>query len=257
MAVPQQKWSQGQEFFRDIPVTKIVIGIWLISFLSSVLGAPLAEILAFIPGRMPNTITGLVTYPLAIGPDFIGLLLNGLMLFWFGGSLERMWGTRNYLWFLIGTSIASAVIWQLGALLVFRQPTPMATPWLLISSAIVAWAWINPEQTILLWFVLPVKAKWIGWVTLALLFFTFPPGGMGIGRLILGVFALGGPAFAYAFLWYQRKWAWIPRRSRPKPSSRTLRHPASGPFASLLRPYREWQRRRRANKLQRTFKLDD
>ncbi|HEX2948826.1 MAG TPA: hypothetical protein VHV83_04555 [Armatimonadota bacterium] len=256
MAIPQPQWSRGNEFFRDIPVTKIIIAIWILGFLVNFVNIPFNALVAFIPGRLPNAISGLITYPLAMDTGFIGLLLNGLMLYWFGGSLERAWGWRNYLVFLIGSSIVAAIFWQAGIWLFAHRFLSMATPWLLISSCVVAWAWLNPEQTVLFWFVLPLKAKWIGWITLALLFFTFPPN-VGPFRFILGLFALGGPAFALLYVWYQRKWAWIPRRRQPQPSSRVIRHPASGPFGALLRPYREWQRRRRVAKLQKTFKLDD
>jgi membrane associated rhomboid family serine protease len=259
MAYPQSNWPQGREFFRELPVTKMIIGIWLLVFLAEILRLPLAAYLAFVPGAIPNTLTGLVTYPLVSVVDPLSLLINGLMLYQFGGSLERCWNMRTYLLFLIGSSVAAAIVWQFGQFLFYGTLEAMATPWLLIASVIVAWVWLNPEQTVLFMFFIPMKAKWIGWITIASLYLLFPPH-IGAMQLITGFFALGGVAFAYAFVRYQRAWGWIPRRPRTRgkrTASRPLRHPASGPFGALLHPYREWQRKRRVAKLQRTFRLDD
>ena len=135
------------------------------------------------------------------------------------------------------------------------------TPWMMISSVIVAWAWLNPEQTILFWFVLPLKAIWIGWLDIVLLYFLFPSsrGVAGWPVFILGFFALGGVGVALGYDWYRRKWGWIPRNRAPKQPSRNkpIRHPSSTPWGLLTRPLREWQRRRRIAQLQRTFRFED
>jgi hypothetical protein len=110
------------------------------------------------------------------------------------------------------------------------------------------------------WFVLPLKAKWIGWLDIALLYFLFPlgQGVAGPAIFILGFFALGSVAVAYAFARYHRDWAWILRSDyRQKPNRRVLRHPSSTFFGSLTRPWREWQRRRRIAYLQKTIRFDE
>jgi hypothetical protein len=132
----------------------------------------------------------------------------------------------------------------------------LASPWLLISTTVVAWAWLNPEATVLFFFVIPMKAKWIGWLDIALLYFMFPPH-IGALQFILGFFALGGVAVAYGYTRYRQVWGWIPRRPKEPATRRSLRHPAANPFQALLRPFREWQRRRRIAYLKRTFHLDD
>ena len=261
MAIGQPNWSRKQDFFREIPVTKIILMLWALVFLTTIaIPAPVLRLLAFIPGAMPNTITGLITYPLLIfGPgEIINLLISGYMLWLFGGSLERGWGARTYLLLLIAANAAAALLWSLGVFIFSGRLVVLAGPWLMISSVIVAWAWINPEETIMLWFVLPLKAKWIGWLDIALLYFLFPSsqGARGWPVFILGFFALGGVAVAYGYDWYRRRWGWIPRRRQPA-SRKVIRHPSSTPFGAALRPFREWQRRRRIARLQRSFHLDD
>ncbi len=256
MAVPQPSWSRGQDFFRNIPATVVIIALWVVLFLASILTeGSIYRFLSYDSTILFNATIGLITYPLVVG-NIIGLLFAGWMMYMFGGSLERGWGTRTFVLFLLASNIAAALVWTLGCF-IFGSSAQLATPWLMISSFIVAWAWINPEETILVWFVLPLKARWLGWLTIVILYFSFPRVG-GWRFFIQGFFALGGVAVAVGYDWYRRKWGWIPRpRREKKPSSRVIRHPSSSPLGVMLRPYREWQRRRRIAKLQRTFKFDD
>ncbi len=246
-----------------MPVTKMLVVLLVFSFLVSIAAQWVMFFLAFIPQSFPQQITGLLTYPLVIhGPgDLINLLFSGLMIWWFGGSLERSWGMRTYLLFLLATNASAALVWQAGFWLFFHEFMPVAGPWLMVSSMVVAWAWLNPEETILLWFVLPVKAKWIGWLTLAMLYFLFPTSYSIPGAYIflLGFFALGGAGAALAYVRWQKQWGWVPRPARTQRAKRprVIRHPASTPFGAVLRRWNEWQRRRRIAHLQRTFVLED
>lgn len=264
MALPQPRWREGEDFFREVPVTKVIILLWLVSFFVGIIAPGLMALLIFMPFVPPQTLTGFITYPLVVGgaDQIINLIFSGLMLWWFGSSLERSWGSRTYLLFLLACNVATALLWEFGIFLMTTQFTPLGTPWLMISSVVVAWASLNPNETIMLWFILPIKAKWIGIGTVVFLFFSYvaqTPGNLGILRIIYGVFSLGGVALAYAYARHQRLWGWLPRRPRERhePSHRVLRHPASSPFRFFLRPLQEWQRRRRIAYLQRTLRLPD
>lgn len=258
MAAPRMRRLAEHAWFRTTPVTVTIIICWVVMFFVGIVVPRAVAWLAFTP-RLPNLVTGLITYPLAVTPgDILSVAFGGLALYWFGGSLERIWGSRTYLLFLLAANAAAALLWEGALLLLLRGFAPLAGVWLLVSTVVVAWAWINPEETILLWFILPLKAKWVGWLTIAGLFFFQPTSVTSdpLRILMLGPFTLGGVAVALAYDWYRRRWGWIPRRPRAKPT-RALRHPASHPLNALLRPFREWQRRRRVAHLQRTFKLDD
>lgn len=264
MALPQPRWREGEDFFRELPVTKVIILLWLASFFVSIIAPGLIDLLGFKPFDFPQTLTGLVTYPLVFhgAGEIVNLLFSGLMLWWFGGSLERSWGSRTYLLFLLACNIATALLWEFGIFLMTTRFIDMGTPWLMIASVVVAWASLNPNETIMLWFIIPIQAKWIGIGTVVFLFFSYvaqTPGNYGILRLIFGVFSLGGVALAYAYARHQRLWGWLPRRPRERrePPRRVLRHPAANPFRVFLRPFQEWQRRRRIAYLQRTLRLPD
>lgn len=266
MTFSQPRITNVYEFFRDLPVTKGLIALWLLNFLLSILtNGAINGLLIYVPGVIPNGLTGLVTYPLVIGFNILALLFGALIMWQFGGSLERSWSSRNYLLFLLAASAATALVWTLGVWL-FSLIIPslelgmaaLGSPWILIASVVFAWSRLNPEQTIMIWFILPAKAKWIGWASAALMFIFLPMSIVsGVFIFLLGPFALGGIATAYAWVWYRNTWAWIPRRRKEKQPARAVRHPSSTVWGVLTRPFREWQRRRRVAKLQRTFHWDD
>jgi len=260
MPIPQPSWgARGEKFFSVIPVTKGVLILMAGCFLLDIVSkGMLTAFLAYIPFQFPNGLTGLFTYPLVSG-DIITLLISGYMMYMFGGSLERSWGRRLYFIFLTSATATAALLWTVGTS-IFSLPPQFAMlggPWLMVSAVIVAWAWLNPEETILVWFVLPVKAKWVGWLTIVILYFAFPRP-KGIMYFPLGFFAMGGVAVAYAYARYKRDWEWILRpQYRDKPNRRVLRHPSSTFTGALTRPWREWQRRRRIAHLRQTLRIED
>jgi len=264
MVNPRSSWSLDHDFIRNTPVTVAIIGIWIITFLIGFGSTDFGPFRYFILdlNNLPFGIIGLITYPLLfvtngqIG-DIISLLFAGWMMYQFGGSLERGWGIKTYLLFLLGTNIAAALVWELGFHLITGIFIPLANHWFMLASVIVGWAWLNPGEPINIWGILPIKAVWLGWFAIALLYFMLPPP-IGPMRFILGLFTQGGAVSAIAYVKYRRTWGWIPRT--PKPKSRTtrpLRHPASNPFSAILRPFQEWQRKRRIAKLKRTIHFDD
>ncbi len=135
------------------------------------------------------------TYPvLTLFPDILGLLFNGLGLWWFGGSLERGWGTRGYAAFWMALSAVTALSLSLGASIAgFALGVGAFLP---ISALFVAWAMLNPELTIHFWGIIPVKAKWMALGIVLYIFFSYAS-----GHPLLGFFALGGCAFAF---WWSR-----------------------------------------------------
>jgi len=87
-----------------------------------------------------------------------------------GNALETVWGSFRFtLYYMIGALATAAV-----ALLV---PGAWVTPIYLNLSLFLAFATLFPEFTVLLFFILPVKVKYLGWISagyLTLLFWTSP-----------------------------------------------------------------------------------
>lgn len=260
MPLPQSSWSGGgRNIFRDNPVTVVILGLLVLGFLATLIApADTLGLLAYIPFHLPNMISGVVTFPFAFS-DILSLLFGGYALWLFGASLERSWGARLYITFIVLANAGMVFLWTAGALLNGHVSGVVSGPWPMVFSIIVGWAWLNPEENII-FFILPMKAKWLGWLDIVILFFSFPlsHGASGGWVLLLGFFAMGGVAVAYLFAKFRRDWVWILRpKSRPQPSRRVIRHPSSTFIGALTRPYREWQRRRRIAYLQKTIHLDE
>jgi membrane associated rhomboid family serine protease len=81
------------------------------------------------------------------------LLVDLYFTWWIGSSLEQAWGAFKFnAFYLVGALLT------LGAALVAG---PMDNTWL-DASMFLAFATVFPDATILLFFIIPVKVKWLG-----------------------------------------------------------------------------------------------
>lgn len=89
-------------------------------------------------------------------------------LWWIGDSLERAWGPfRLTLYFLTG---------MLGVTLAAFLLNARFSNGMLAASLFLAFAWFYPNEIIYLMFILPVKIKWLAWITAAFLLYGFVVG---------------------------------------------------------------------------------
>jgi membrane associated rhomboid family serine protease len=110
----------------------------------------------FHDGHVWTLVTSAVFYP---SQDVVAFLLDGLMLFLFVPVLERWWGTKRFVVFVLATSVlgnlaAAAVGAALGAPL---TPIYGLTPF--IYGSIVAFGVLFAEQPVQLFGVMPVKGR--------------------------------------------------------------------------------------------------
>jgi membrane associated rhomboid family serine protease len=251
----QRRWPIAYRLYSATPVTILIIIIWALVFLLSHFGVRQVDFLVFQPGKGFTGWIGAVTYSLLISNP-ISLLFNGLILFQFGGSLERSWSWKTYLAFLLAVNTVALIVWQLGCILLipgYNFIQPFATPWFMISAIVVAWAWINQLESISFWFI-PLNAKLLGWIDIALTYFffstAFPP---ILPRLVGGIFALGGIAVALLWVKYRiRVGNVLPHRySQPQRQATKMQENTGG----LLSIYREWQRKQRIKQLRKKFRM--
>jgi membrane associated rhomboid family serine protease len=129
----------------------------------------------------------LVTYQFTqSGP--LWLFFKLLILYIMGSALEETIGTRHFLTFFLLSSIGSALV-------------ALAFGWVLFGSLFVgyallfAYAYLNPEHSFYIFFVLPVKVKWLAWIALGFAVLTALAGyGPSIAALI-------GSAVSLGYLW--------------------------------------------------------
>lgn len=205
------------------PVTRSLIAINVLTFLLHFL------VVAFVQAGDPwSWLTfdnadfyvkpwSLVTYPLVTyGP--IELLLAGYMLWVFGGTLERSWTSRRFLQFFIGITLVTSVSLAVGSLLLSAiGPIPsigLNGLWMPLAALMVAFCLMNPEQMVLMGFVLPIKGRYLMWIVVALTYFVFA----GYGGPWLAFFSLAGVGTAYLYTRGRDRWIFASQR-RPRTGS--------------------------------------
>jgi membrane associated rhomboid family serine protease len=127
----------------------------------------------------------LVTYPfVATASSGLWFLLELLILYWFGRSLLPRLGPRRFWRVLmiaaVGASVAAVVVeWLVLAVAPSWQHVPflaMLGQRMVLTIVIAAFATLYGEATILLFFVLPLKARWFLWLEILFVFvFYFLP----------------------------------------------------------------------------------
>lgn len=96
------------------------------------------------------------------------ILFNMVGLFFLGPPLERRWGQRTFLKFYLLTGIIAGFFSVLVGLFMpsFDVPTLGASGSLL--GLLAAWSMVLPNTQILLFFVLPIRTRYIVWIAIAL-----------------------------------------------------------------------------------------
>ena len=169
------------------------------------------------------------TFPL-VHTNILGLLFDGILLYWFGASLERAWGSAKFLFFFFSSGV-------LAGLVLIMSPSPafftgMAGSFVAIT---VAFAAMNPYATILFWFF-PMQARWMAAIIVAIdLFGNYSRYG-GPLQALMAVVAV--TLYAYLFTTRRVSLPGVGMGSRPR-----------GP--SLRERFDRWQQRRRMRQWQR------
>ena len=171
------------------------------------LGIPVYQWLAL---SAPNSglfhIWQLITHPFLHDPGApIWFLLNCVVFYFFAGTIESALGTRGFLQLYIIAALGGAVACLLfGSMASFNAPCAGMMPSLL--ALIVVFGLLQPEATILLMFVLPVKAKYISYGTIIVTALTFLAQTNLHGADHLGGIGLGWLFFRSPTHWLDPNW---------------------------------------------------
>jgi len=154
--------------FLAIPgLMRIVVGFTALVFALVWLNPGFGSVLELDPARIRHgEIWRLVTYIfLPRTASFLWIILFLWFLWFIGDGLEQAWGAfRLTLYFLVGMIGTTAAAFFFGA----RFSNSM-----LFASLFYAFARFYPDQVIYILFILPVKIKWLAWVSAAFLLFGF------------------------------------------------------------------------------------
>ena len=198
-----QQWSTPQFYLP--PVTPIVFRLlvlfgfaWILEVVAQLVGQPDLRALWLHFGSEFHPLQ-IFTHIFYIAPPGIGgiieLLFQGLVLYFFGSDLERQWGSSNFLRFFFVSLIGGAALPGLASL--FPQLAGQMVFGIngAESGLLLAYAILWPDRKVLLFFIIPIRMKWLIlllWVFLAVL------GGVNVFLIYLGG-ALAGTAFIYYY----------------------------------------------------------
>jgi len=198
-------FPQGQRtsFVFGAPMTKVgkimLIGysaIYVVELLCEHwLAMPVYDWFALNPINSPGfRIWQVITHPLLHAPDApIPFLLSCLVFYFFAGTLEYSLGTRRFITLYILAAVGGvAAGLPFSALPSFSFLFSGMTPSL--SALIVVFGLLQPDATILLFFILPIKAKYLSYGVVVIAVLTF------LAKAnVHGAYHLGGMLFGYLY----------------------------------------------------------
>jgi membrane associated rhomboid family serine protease len=134
-----------------------------------------------------------VTY-LFLHAGFFHIIFNLFALWMFGSDLERLWGPRRFLFYFLLTGIGAAVF---DVLLQPSASTITIGNSGAVYGVLLAYGLLFPERPILLWLLIPVKAKWF---VLVMGLIEFVSSFQNPGSNISHLAHLGGMLFGFLYL---------------------------------------------------------
>lgn len=159
--------------------------------------------------------------------DPFHLLFNMLMLWMFGGELERFWGSRRFLRFYLICGLGAGLITVLFNGLVLPRAARLATVGAsgAIYGLFVAYGVIFAERIVLFMMLFPMRARTMAWVMMAVTFCSTlaqPLGGVAhiahLGGGLVG-YLLVKRAWRLRELWASLRWSLRRRRFKVMPRS--------------------------------------
>lgn len=160
---------------KGIPNLMLYIGIgnavvYVVSLLLGLKGIQLSELLEFDAERiLAGQVWRLISYPFTLisgGGFLLFKLLFLYFYYWIGKVLERIWGSLKlnlyYLSGLLLLDLAGVLLYAFASI-----PVNVSATYLHMS-LFLAVATLCPEQKVLLYFIIPIKMRWLALVYVAL-----------------------------------------------------------------------------------------
>ena len=98
--------------------------------------------------------------------NLIWFIISLYFYYWIGSSLEREWGTGKFTIYYLSGMLLTAIFGVLLSLLLGRDVVVNAT--YLNLSMFFAFATLFPDVQVLLFFIIPIKVKWLAYIDAAL-----------------------------------------------------------------------------------------
>jgi len=196
----RRRWTKG---VKRLIIINVVI--WLLMLVGYNLLSPFGLTPTLVK---KGYIWQLFTYMFLHG-DFFHILFNMFILWMFGRSIEEEWGTKEFVKYYFITGIGAGVF---TFILSINSSIPTIGASGAIFGILVAYAMLFPDSLIYVWFLFPVKAKYL------VMFFAileliasvrYTPDGIGhfahLGGMVVGYLYLKSDRRLFGFLKFFKK----------------------------------------------------
>lgn len=180
---------------------QLVVWVIVMFFYGDLLGLITLSRSGLMHGQIWRLVTFVFVPPLTFNPLY--LVLDLYFLYFVGTSLENSWGSFRFtLYYLIGMAGAIVSCLLLGT---YSSST-------LLYSLFFAFACLYPDVEVLLFFILPIKVKWMGIAAAALYLWDFLWASMwyklGMVLGLVNFFLFFGPTLWQNYQNRKRREAW-------------------------------------------------
>ncbi len=155
--------------------------------------------------------------------DILHLLINMVVLWWFGRDMESMYGSREFSFMYVTAAIFSTLVWAVIEMGMGQHHTMVGASGA-VYAVMVIYTLYNPRQQILLFFVLPIE-MWIAMLLFLgqdLFHLLNQSRGISTGGPIAFAGHLGGAAYGYLYKTYDLRWSRLLGRRGRRPRLRVV-----------------------------------
>ncbi len=170
------------KYFALIPIPGITMGI---TYTGELLTA------SFYPWQ-------LITYQFLHG-SFSHILFNMFTLWMFGMEIENLWGSKKFLLYYLLCGVGGAMVQLLAQLILGLSIAPTVGASGAIFGVMIAFAMMFPDRYIFIYFLIPVKAKYLIAFLVIIEFLS-----AGQASLVAHIVHIGGAIFGFLFIIFDR-----------------------------------------------------
>lgn len=125
--------------------------------------------------------------------NLVWIFFSFYIFYMMGSALERDWGTFKYNLFILTGYLLTIIM-------AFIAPMAVITNFYFLGTVFLAFATLFPDIEFRLFFILPVKVKWLGWLTVGIYVLTLFSADIGSRLCVVAAFLTYFIFFGKAFI---------------------------------------------------------
>ena len=180
----------------------IVAGNVIVYLLAMVSQGTFVDLVTFVPGLiLRGQVWRLVTFvfvPMAFDPLYF--VLSIVLYYFLGSQLEQTWGSTRFTVYYVAGVVLTAATGLLLALSPSLRGYGAVSMYYVNMSLFFAFATLYPEARFLVFYIIPVKVKWLAWLDAALFAFDIFAH-IGAGNFLLALVPVIALLNYFLFFW--------------------------------------------------------